>query len=230
MDISKYLNIKSSNNGTVISKFITDLYNKYKYKYKDILFIRTYTTGNWLDDLFTESQDITRILYYTDKMKCPTIVHKSTKIIHSNELENNLMALNKTFDLICIDSWHEYTESSRDFRIIPSFLNESGIVISHDCYPWNKKVANPQYIFGPWCGETYLSFVKFAYDNPNLFYTVINIDTGIGICSKKQLLFLSNTLDRKKQKQLLFLHKTTPTNVYKYFINNSKDIINAVSF
>lgn len=35
-----------------------------------------------------------------------------------------------------------------------------------------------------------------------MFYTILNVDTGIGIISKKQLKFLSNTLDRNKQEQL----------------------------
>ena len=136
--------------------------------------------------------------------------------------------MNKTYDLICVDTWHEYKVSSRDFKIISSFLNESGILISHDCYPWNKKVANPSYIFGEWCGETYISFIEFAYNNPNMFYTVLNIDTGIGIMSKKQMDFLSNTLDKSKQEHLLYLHKNS-ADPYTYFIENSKDIINSIS-
>jgi hypothetical protein len=205
---------------------ILDLCNQNNYN--NILFIRTCTTGSWLDNLLIDNQNITRILYYMDNIKTPTKSHNLTKIIHSNDLENHLILLNKTFDLICIDTWHEYDVSSRDFRIISSLLNETGILISHDCYPWNKTVANSFYIPGRWCGETYISFIEFAYNNPNLFYIILNIDTGIGIISKKQLDFLSNTLDRKKQEQLLFLYKNSKDH-YTYFIENSKDIINAIS-
>jgi hypothetical protein len=58
-----------------------------------------------------------------------------------------------------------------------------------------------------------------------MYYTILNIDTGIGILSKKKLHFLSNTLDRKKQEHLLFLYKNSK-DYYTYFIENSKDIIN----
>ena len=225
MDISKYFK-KKYNFGNIISSFIIDLYNKNNYN--NILFIRTCTTGNWLDELLIENQDINRILYLTDKIKNPTTSHKLTTIIHSNDLSNQLILLNKTFDLICIDTWHEYEEASRDFRIISSFLNDSGILISHDCYPWNKIVANPRFIPGSWCGETYISFIEYAYNNSNMFYTILNIDTGIGIISKKQLPFLSNTLDKKKQEHLLFLHKNS-LDCYTYFVENSKDIINVIS-
>jgi len=54
-----------------------------------------------------------------------------------------------------------------------------------------------------------------------MFYTVLNIDTGIGIMSKKQMDFLSNTLDKSKQEHLLYLHKNST--------ENSKDIINSIS-
>jgi hypothetical protein len=226
MDISKYINIKNYNLGEIISSLILDLYKENKYK--NILFVRTCTTGGWLDDLLIDNKDIDRILYYTDKIKNPSKYHNLTHVIHTNYFNKKLKLLKKNFDLICIDTWHEYEISSRDFRILSSFLNESGILISHDCYPWNKTVANPSYIEGSWCGETYLSFVEFAYNNPNIYYTILNIDTGIGIASKKKLDFLSNKLDRVKQEHLLCLHKKS-RDAYTYFIENSKDIINAIS-
>jgi hypothetical protein len=225
MNISNYLQNRNSINGAVISLFIADLYKENKYK--DILFVRTCTTGAWLDKLLI-GKDVNRILYYTDTIKEPTTSHPSTQIVHSNNVENQLLLLNKTFDMICVDTWHEYDLSSRDFRILSSFLNESGILISHDCYPWNIQVANPKFIRGNWCGETYLAFIEFAHHNPALFYAVLNIDTGIGIASKTPLHFLSNTLNREKQEQLLFLHKHSE-DYYSYFIKHSKEIINALT-
>ena len=226
MNMSKYLSITNYNYGEIISLLINDLY--IENNYANILFVRTCTTGGWLDILLLEKEDINRILYYTDKIKKPLISHNSTTIVHSNNLENQIKSLNKTFDLICIDTWHEYELSLRDLKILSSFLNESGTLISHDCYPWNKKVASPTYISDKWCGETYIAFVEFAYNNPDMYYTILNIDTGIGILSKKQLHFLSNTLDREKQKQLLSLYKNSK-DYYTYFIKNSQDIINEKS-
>ena len=226
IDVSSFLKKKSYYNGDIISSLVMDLYKENKYK--DILFVRTFTTGNWLDNLLIKNNDVNRILYYTDNINTPTKSHKLTTIIHSDDLEKQILSLNKTFDLICIDSCHEYEKSLRDFKIVSSFLNETGILISHDCYPWNKTVANSSYIPGQWCGETYIAFVEFAYNNPNMFYTVLNIDTGIGIISKKQIEFFSNALDKNKQEYLLFLHKNSK-DPYTYFTENSKDIINSHS-
>ena len=60
INISKYLKNKSKVNGQVISSLILDLFNTYKFK--DILFVRTCTTGAWLDNLLIDNQDINRIL------------------------------------------------------------------------------------------------------------------------------------------------------------------------
>jgi hypothetical protein len=226
MDISKYVKNPCNCFGDIITSLIVDLSNRYKYK--NILFVRTSTTGGWLDKIFIENKNITRILYTTDNINTSIKPHKLTTTIHSNDLESHLISLNKTFDLICIDTWHEHEVSFRDLTILSSLLNESGILISHDCYPWNKEVANPSFIPGAWCGETYLSFVKFAYNNPSMYYTILNIDTGIGIISKKKLQGLSNKMDRNKQEYLLSLHKNS-NDPYTYFMENSKDIINSRS-
>ena len=56
MDISKYVKNPCNCFGDIISSLIVDLYNRYKYK--NILFVRTSTTGGWLDRLLLEKQDI----------------------------------------------------------------------------------------------------------------------------------------------------------------------------
>lgn len=225
MDFSKYMNKRFQSFGDIISLLVMDLYNENKYD--NILFVRTCTTGGWLDKLLVEHPNVTRILYYTDKIRHPTESHKATTIMHSNNLEKYLLSLNKTFDLICIDTWHEHNVSSRDFRIISSVLSDSGILVSHDCYPWNRTVANRVFIPGEWCGETYISFVEFAYNNPDLYYTILKTDTGIGIISKKEMPLLSNSLDRNKQEYLLLLHRHSK-DYYAFFNDHSKDIINAI--
>ena len=225
MDISKFINKKCHNNGDIISLLILDLYKEKKYE--NILFVRTCTTGKCLDQLLVENKNVNRILYHTDKIRFRSEAHKLTIRLHSNNLEKYLLSLNKTFDLICIDPFHEYELSLHDFRIVSSFLNDSGILISHDCYPWNKQVANPFFIEKEWCGETYIAFVELAYNNPDMFFTILNTDTGIGILSKNQFSLLSNKLDKKKQEHLLFLRKNLG-DPYTYFVENSKDIINTI--
>lgn len=230
MNILDYKIINYSN-GEIISKFVSDYVDTYKCN--NILFIRTPTTGDWLEKLLVNKINIDRLLYYTDNImekKAKNIIcHKLTKKIKLLDLENVLHKLNKKFDLICIDPYHEYNTSKMNFDLLYSFLSDTGILISHDCYPSTEKLANPNYQIGSWCGETYVAFVEFAYNNPMLYYSIINIDTGIGIISKLNINYLKNCLDLDKQEIFLSMYKNKNKDFYKFFCDNSKDLINEIN-
>jgi hypothetical protein len=129
-----------------------------------------------------------------------------------------------------MDPYHEFNVSYDNFNLLLTFLNIDGCIVSHDCYPPNVNMSTPKFKSGNWCGQTYLSFVKIAYNNPDLFYGILNIDTGIGIISKKQKDYLSNVLDKGTQEQLLSIDPTTKYDkAYKYFTDNSKCLANVIS-
>ena len=67
--------------------------------------------------------------------------------------------INTKFDLICLDSFHEYKESIADLLLLTSVLSENGILICHDCCPPNKKCTTSYYKKGEWCGVTYVAFI-----------------------------------------------------------------------
>lgn len=210
------------NNGEIISDVINFLTNKYEFK--NILFLRTPTTGDWLDKLLLNNNNVTRILYDTKKMiyyKC----HSNTTKIKHNDLNKTLNSFNKKFDLICIDQFHTYKDSIDDLNIMNSYLSENGIIVMHDCFPSNKDLAFPDFKYYDWCGETYLAFIDFAYNNPQYFYGLMKIDTGIGIISKTHIDPLRNNFDTKKQKYLL---SNLTNNPYEYFTENSNDIMNII--
>lgn len=237
--MNKYFKTTDYKNGDIMSMLIMDLYNNYKYK--NILFVRTSTTGGFLDKLLINNTNITRILCDTHHLEQYTF-HKSTNIIEQDDLENTLKSINKRFDLICIDLYHEYTHSKKSFEILLQYLSNVGVIVSHDCFPPNKDMATPKFIPGGWCGETYLAFIEFAYNNPDLFYGILKIDTGIGIISKVHFKFLQNKFDTEKQKQLL-LHNdnnkddnnddnddNNNNDTYTYFCENCKDVMNIIYF
>ena len=217
----------SYNNGDIITDVILYMYNKYNYKYKNILFVRTPTTGNWLDKLLIDNTNITRVLYETNKIKKYTF-HPSTQIVDYEQLPQILALMNKQFDLICIDTFHEYTNSKNDFQLMSSFLSSNGIMICHDCFPSNKNMAHPLYKSGDWCGETYAAFIDFAYRNPHFFYTLLKIDTGIGIISKIPLEMLKNNFDRQKQEIFLSYKTNNNEQLYDYFVENCEDMMNII--
>jgi hypothetical protein len=221
MDLN-FLKKTEYNNGEIISDLIK--YLNGKYNFNNILFLRTPTTGMWLDNLFTDNKAIIRILYDTNILKNYKC-HVSTIKINYRDLNKIISSFNKKFDLICIDSFHLYSNSINDINITSSYLTQNGFIICHDCFPSEKIFASPTYKKENWCGETYIAFIDFAYNNPEYFYGLINIDTGIGIISKIELKPLKNNFNKEKQKNLLL----NTIDKYDYFIKNYNDIMNVIT-
>jgi hypothetical protein len=182
--------------------------------FKNILFVNTDKTGLFLNECFPEKK-ISRITY-THKN-----YHQFTKII---------IKLNKKFDLICIDPYHEYKESIGTLKLLTFLLDENGILISHDCNPPNFSSTFPSYKPGEWCGVTYAAFIEIAYCNPQWYYTVINKDYGLGIISKKEIQFVKKIFDKEKQKIFLDLFKENKyKKAYDYYNEHAFDIINLIN-
>ena len=230
--MEEYFKYNKYCNGDIITKLFMDLYKTKKYK--NILFVRTYTTGDWLDKLLVDDSNVTRILYDTN-LNTTKICHKSTIIVDRLNIKDTILALDTKFDLICLDPFHEYTDSIRDLLVLSSFLTEIGVLLCHDCFPSNIKLAYPKFKMGDWCGVTYVAFVELAYTYPNWFYAVLNIDTGIGIMSKTYMNGLKNNLNIEKQKKLITpFHfenneRILLNETYDYYCKNSKDLINMIN-
>jgi len=218
--------------GEIMSNLITDFYTKLDMN-SNILFVRTPTTGIFLDDVLKNKINVTRIIYDTHRVK-KFERDPETIITKHKYLPNILSEINKKYDLICVDSYHEYFYSNSDFNLLYSFLTDNGLIISHDCYPSSEKCAQPKYCEGEWSGETYIAFIDFAYNNPELFYGLLKIDTGIGIISKRPIDGLNKNANKKKQEKLLSLknnpNNETNENVYHYFIENSTNLTNVINF
>lgn len=216
-------------NGEIITKIINNYISKYNFT--NILFVRTPTTGNWLDKIGVNNNNIIRIIYDTDFITGINSSNINNKINYNN-LENILLKLNKKFNLICLDPYHDYEISKSNFNLLYSYLTDDGTMISHDCFPTTVQCAYPKYFEGDWCGETYIAFVEFAYNNPTLYYAILNIDTGIGIISKSnKLTYLINHLNNEKQKLFISMKKNNKlyTEIYQYFFDNSKELINSIN-
>jgi hypothetical protein len=227
MNFSSYFE-KNVTDGAIFTMVLEDLHKAKNFK--NVLFVRTPATGRFMDTVILNKEiNVKRVLYYKNRgLIDPTLIN-SYRVLRQERLESYIKSLNIQFDVICVDSFHEYYESSKDFSLLSSFLTDDGILISHDCYPPKKEWAYPKFCKGPWCGVTYIAFVEFAYNNPDYYYIIINNDTGIGIASKKQIDNLQTNLDRSGQERLLELHKANDDSMYDFFCKNSKEIINAIT-
>ena len=221
MSVETYL-CENLVNGEIVNMVINDL-QKTK-TFQNILFLRTPTTGGWMDAMMRDEKT-TRILYTVDKK----MTNRLYTILTHDELETHLRSLNKTYDLIIMDSYHEYAQSSSDFALVSSLLSEDGILISHDCCPPDKPKSTPKFITGYWCGVTYVCFIEMAYNNPEWYYAVLDNDNGVGIASKQPIDFLTQNLNKEKQEILLQMNKENDPNTYDYFRANGKELINLYS-
>lgn len=197
--------------------------------FDDILFVRQMTGGEFLDKLFLDKINITRILYETNNPNQPKRNKGPNTLIQHGELKNTLEKINKKFDLICLDPFHEYYESSSDISLLTQFLTDDGILICHDCgVNTNKSLYTPHFKKGGWCGVTYCCFVEFALNNPDYFYGVINRDYGLGIISKKNMKFVKK-INNEKQKIFIDIFKKNVDEAFDYFKNYGSEIINLIS-
>lgn len=203
---------------SLISKHINKFHNK-----NDILIINTPTTGLFLDNItFTDNSSVTRVKCITDEQLKMNIKNKYD-LLNFSKLEDHLSGLNKKYDLILIDSFHTFDISYDTFKITSRLLKDEGIILSHDCIPTNKNTAAKHYIRGNWCGQTYLAFIKYAMENKDMYFGVLDIDYGIGIASKKSYDELKNVFDEDKRR---ILFEKGDGEVFDYFIENKKDLIN----
>jgi hypothetical protein len=227
MDPAKYFK-RTIDPGEIVRMVVQDLH-KIK-KFKSILFVRTPSTGSWMDRMIRTYTNLNpySVLYTRNGGAANRNDRRLYTILDHSELDLHIKNLNKRFDLICLDPFHEYIESISDFTLLTSVLSDDGILISHDCFPPKKEHSSPVFKSGWWCGVTYVAFVEIAYNNPSWFYTILDNDNGVGIISKNEMAHLKNEFDREKQQCLIQMNKEGNDATYEYFCENSNELINLI--
>lgn len=197
----------------------------------DVLIIKSTTTGDFLNKLFTDKTNVTRIIYKSFHHMWGN-PHEDALIINSEDLINTMKNIDKKYDLICIDSLHLFEISNRDYKLMMLYLTDNGIMISHDCSPPNPEITGSNFIIGEWMGFSYVSFVKLSYENPGLYFCVLDYDFGLGIVSKTNsiLPYLRKDLNRILQKELLdIFNDGDKVKIFNFFNNNAHEIINRIN-
>ena len=220
--MDKYLQ-KKSYTGEIVNKLLNDLIRQYQL-YGNILFVRTPTTASWMDSMLKNNTNVTRIIYNTPDVE--PIQINNYNIIEHSELKNLDF---KNYDVICLDPYHEYTESTSDLNFLSYLLTDKGLMIIHDCCPPKKEYSTFKFRRGWWCGVTYGCLIEHAYNNPDIFYGVIDNDNGVGIISKQKIEYLTNTFDKEKQEIFIKMLKENNEMSYDYFRKYGKELINLIS-
>ena len=98
------------------------------------------------------------------------------------------------FDIIFLDGLHTYEQTIKDINNSLRFINESGVILVHDCLPkkiWNQVVPR---LYGHWNGDVWKAIVQSrTYEYADTY--TCKADHGLGIIFKrnnKNLLKLNN--------------------------------------
>ena len=91
----------------------------------------------------------------------------------------------QTFDIIFIDWLHTFEQSLKDLINASRCLNEWGIIIMHDCLPWNEDMASPVSNGGAWNWDVYKTVMQVYDEWFDIF--VINTDHWLWVFNNKKI-------------------------------------------
>ena len=167
----------------------TDLVNELApvHGYRSYLEICTSTTGRLYAtvdrDLYTTSH---RLMY-----RCPDQFEDGFPIDFRTpglDIERHLRVIRsveRKYDVILVDSFHEYETTIRDLREACDLVQPNGTIIVHDCFPTNEKIVEPRYKVGIWCGVTYKAYIDFVLAAPRLWFCTVDTDFGCGVIRQR---------------------------------------------
>jgi hypothetical protein len=115
-------------------------------------------------------------------------IEESVRVIKDNGL---------SYDVILVDSFHEYQTSYRDLRQALTLAKPDGTIIVHDCLPPNEELAKPTFMEGAWCGVTYKAFLDFVTTEPSVEYCTIDTDCGCGVIRRTRRVEMSESIPHR---------------------------------
>lgn len=151
--------------------------------YISYLEIASRTTGYKFSEIservFTTRQ---RVLYnvppgYSDGLP----IHYSSSNLNGEECLQQIIKSGQTFDVVFVDPYHSYEASRIDLEYGYKLLQSGGVLVVHDCNPPHQNLTSDDYKEGVWLGQTYLAFLDFVAQHPELEYCVVNTDWGVGL-------------------------------------------------
>jgi hypothetical protein len=157
-----------------------------RYGYRRYLEIATPTTGNYYAAIEPRRFDDCRRLMY----RCPPEFDDGLAIDYRcpgadiDPALGSIAAERRRFDIMLVDPFHTYPDSSRDLAAAFALLEAGGTMVVHDCLPPDAAFAAPEFTPGGWCGVTYKAFIDFVVGRRDLRYLTVDTDYGCGVVRK----------------------------------------------
>ena len=194
IEIMEYIQIRNN-----IAKTIVRLWDRNRYpktgkadiintlgqanNYTAYLEVASCTTGHKFSDIsentFTAKQ---RVLYnvpadYSDGLP---VQYTSTEL-NGEACLQQIVDSGQTFDVVFVDPYHSSEASMIDLEFGYKLLKRGGVLVVHDCNPPNQDLTSADFRHGGWLGLTYLAFLDFVAQRPELEYCVVDTDWGVGL-------------------------------------------------
>jgi hypothetical protein len=101
----------------------------------------------------------------------------------------------KKYDIIFIDGLHHSDQVDRDIKNSVNALNADGVIILHDCNPFEELHQRVPRQSDIWNGDVWKSFVKFKENNLDWDCYTINTDWGCGVLKKRKAIELPQNMN-----------------------------------
>ncbi|MBT8339273.1 MAG: glycosyltransferase [Desulfatitalea sp.] len=194
-------------------------------------------TQNMMDELLDQAA-VTQFHYNTDDSGHTTHIRLEARtqdqqrLVHQNEAASILFTTSDRFfaqlapdlfrlqriSVALLDGLHTHTQTYADVDNTLAFLDESGVILIHDCNPPTAAAAYPAESWataaqmnipcwtGSWCGDVWKSIVRLRSRRSDLHVCVLDCDYGIGIVRRgrpeRMLEFTDDQIDRMTFKDL----------------------------
>lgn len=156
--------------------------------YRAYLEICTPTTGNQFAKIDQSRFDVCHRLMY----RCPEGFTDGLNIefrapdLDISQCIADIHCSGFRYDIMLVDSWHEYESSFRDMQVALSLLTDTGSIVIHDCNPTTEDIISPMFVPGSWCGVTFIAYLDFVAKNDGLEYRTIDTDFGCGVIQRSR--------------------------------------------
>src|ERR1043165_2010002 len=158
---------------TDIIHFLTDLYGYRRYPE-----ICKRSTGGLYGKIDRSRFGTCHRLMY----RCPASYDDGMEVnfrspdMRTDDLFGQMRAWGLSYDVVLVDSFHTYDASYRDLVDAVGIITEQGTVVVHDCYPPDENLIAPEWVVGAWCGVSFIAFIDFLRNNPQLTRTTVDTD------------------------------------------------------
>jgi hypothetical protein len=155
--------------------------------YRSYLELCTYTTGNYYAYINKSLLPISHRLMYRcgDDYDDGMVVDFRAIGDDISECLTSIRERGLRYDIILVDSWHEYGTSLRDLREAWTLLAPTGTIVVHDCFPPSAEMAAPLRNAQMWSGVSYKAYFDFVIAQQNADYRTVDTDYGCGIIRKR---------------------------------------------